>query len=147
MISGVLALLIKPKDIRRTIFICYSHDDTICKAHPLGNVGKFFEGWTLWEVCRLTQANALRADSLLLIDILHGLTVTSRAPKLGHPAPIFTTEFGRTYRHINDRFIDQVLCTANPTTVQVLLGRWTKGDIDAFPKRGLVVGLTDIVPS
>ena len=41
-------------NVRCTIFICYSHDDTIRKANRLGNAGKFFESWTLWKVGRLT---------------------------------------------------------------------------------------------
>ena len=41
-----------------------------------------------------------------LNDILHGLTVTSWTPKRRYTTLVFTTEFSRTYRHINDRFID-----------------------------------------
>jgi hypothetical protein len=82
-----------------------------------------------------------------LIDVFHGLTTTSRALKLGHATLVFTTEFGPTYDDINDHFIDQVFYTADPTAIQVLLRRRTKGHVDAFPRQRLVVCLTDIVPS
>jgi hypothetical protein len=69
-----------------------------------------------------------------LIDVLHSLTATFRALKLGHATLVFTTEFGPTNHDVNDHFIDQVFYTANPTTVHILLRRWTKGDVDAFPR-------------
>lgn len=51
-----------------------------------------------------------------MIDILHGLTVTSWAPKPGHASLVFTAKLGRPNGHLNDGFIDEVLCTTNRTT-------------------------------
>ena len=81
-----------------------------------------------------------------MIDVFHGLTVASQALKLGHTTLIFATEFSSIHDDINDHFIDQVLGTANRTAVEVFLWRRTKGNVNAFPRQRLVVGLTDIVP-
>ena len=54
------------------------------------------------------QDNALRADLLLLINVLHRLTATFRALKLGHPTLVVTKKFGPANDDINDHFIDQV---------------------------------------
>src|SRR5712691_6256614 len=60
---------------------------------------------------------------LLLLDVFHGLTVTSWAVNLRHAAPILTTKLGRANHHINDRFIDQHLFTTDPTAVEIFLWR------------------------
>src|SRR5688500_5498954 len=101
---------------------------------------------------RLQMSEALMLQSVppyvdtLLIDVFHRLTATLRALKLRHATPVFTTELGSADHHVNDHFIDQILCAANLTAIQVLLRRWPKGPVKAFPRRGLVAGLSHIVP-
>ena len=58
-----------------------------------------------------------------MVDVFHGLTVTSWAPKLRHAALILTTKFGCSNRDINDGFIDQHLSTANRAAIEVFLRR------------------------
>src|SRR6266566_6654165 len=72
-----------------------------------------------------------------LRDVFHGLAVTSRASNRGHPSAIFTMEFGHANGNINDRFIDQHLFATDPTTIEILLWRGPKGDVDAFSGLGL----------
>src|SRR2546422_9634534 len=74
----------------------------------------------------------------LLLDVLHGLTVTSWAVNLRHAAPILTTKLGRANHLINDRFIDHHLFTTDPTAVEIFLGRGPKGDVDALSGLGLM---------
>src|SRR3989442_7507152 len=78
----------------------------------------------------------------LLLDVFHGLIVTSWAVNLRHAAPILTTKLGRANHHINDGFIDQHLFTTNPTAVEIFLWRGPKGDVDALSGLGLMRGLS-----
>src|SRR5262249_3024250 len=63
----------------------------------------------------------------LLLDVFHGLAVASGTPQRRHAASIFPTKFRRTDSHINDRFIDQHLFTADRATIEVFLRRRAKG--------------------
>jgi hypothetical protein len=92
------------------------------------------------------QVNALRGGLGLLRDVLHRLTVASWAPQRGHATGIFSAEFGRTDRHINDGFIDQHLFTANRAAIQVFL-RWrAERFVQSFRWDRLVVLATHISP-
>ena len=62
-----------------------------------------------------------------MLDVFHGLTVTSWAVNRRHAAPILTTKLDRANHHINDRFIDQHLFTTDPTAVEIFLWRGPKG--------------------
>src|SRR5262249_10033677 len=71
-------------------------------------------------------------------DVFHGTTVASRAPNRRHAPPICTPELARANGHINDRFIDQPLFTADRAALVVSLRRRATGCVQAFRRDRLV---------
>jgi hypothetical protein len=67
--------------------------------------------------------NLVWSDLELLIHVLHRLAVAPWTSNRRHPTLIFTPEFGRTDRDVNDGFMDEHLFTADRTAVEVCL-RW-----------------------
>ena len=82
-----------------------------------------------------------------MVDVFHGLTVTSWAPNLRHAALILTAKLGCSNRDINDGCINQHLFTANRAALEVFLRRRAERFVSGF-RRGRLVGLaTPISPS
>ncbi len=68
-----------------------------------------------------------------MLDVLHGIPITSRSPHLGHqPWRILILKFGHPNAHINDGFIHQQFRTTYRTAVRILDWRWAKGFIEVF---------------
>jgi len=68
----------------------------------------------------------------------HGFAVASRTPQHGHLPSIFSPKFGRTDRHVNDRFIDQHLFTAHRAAIAIFLRRRAKRFVEGFRWEPLV---------
>ena len=59
-----------------------------------------------------------------MLDILHGIAITSGTSYLGHKSRIILIlEFSHAYAHINDGLIDQQFRTTYWTEVELLLRR------------------------
>ena len=81
-----------------------------------------------------------------MLDVFHGLAVASGTPQRGHAAGIFPTKFRRTDSHINDRFIDQHLFTADRAAIEIFLRRRAKRFVQGFRWERLVALATHISP-